>query len=152
MNDLFQHGVLILLGTVLVVLAGIFLIQELGLIEPVTVHFVVPFQYDARGMDEKNLDDEYFTLRNLSKDPVDMSEWTVTNRAGDTFVFPEGFVLPSQAQATVFTGCGIDTESELHWCSEGPIWNNRQDAATLRDVSGEVVDTHTYSHQCIGCI
>lgn len=151
MNDLFQYGLLILLGTVLVLFSGIFFAQEFGLVKPVTVHFVFPFQYDARGIDADNLNDEYFTLRNLHKDRIDMSGWTVTNEEGVAFTFPEGFVLSSQAKVSVFSGCGGDTDSDLHWCSEQPIWNNRQDVATLRNSSGRVIDRHTYQRQCAGC-
>lgn len=151
MNGLFQYGLLILLGTVLVLFSGIFFAQEFGLAKPVTIHFVFPFNYDARGIDARNLDDEYFTLRNLYKDAVDMSGWTLTNREGVTFAFPEGFVLPSQAKVCVFTGCGVDTHSDLHWCSERPIWRNEGDTATLRDATGRIIDRHTYHRQCKVC-
>ena len=89
MNDLWQQGWLVLLGTALLLFVGIFVAQEFGLTRPVTIHFVAPFQYNAHGLDADNLNDEYFTLRNLHENTVDMSGWTVTNKEGVTFIFPE---------------------------------------------------------------
>jgi hypothetical protein len=150
-SGLFQSGLLVLLGFVLLLGSGLFLVQKYELVIPGIVHFVSPFHYDASGVDARNLDDEYFTLRNLYKDAVDMSGWTLTNREGVTFAFPEGFVLPSQAKVCVFTGCGVDTDSDLHWCSERPIWRNEGDTATLRDATGRIIDRHTYHRQCKVC-
>ncbi len=46
---------------------------------------------------------------------------------------------------TVFTGCGVATDDEVYWCSEGSaVWNNSGDTVFLRDPNGNLVAVHTY--------
>jgi hypothetical protein len=150
MEGFSETGLIILLGVLLLLVSGAVLIQQVGLV-PVTLRFVFPFHYDARGDDLSNLNDEYVTLRNLYQEEVDMSGWTMMNQAGVTFTFPEGFVLASQAKVTVYSGCGVDTDSELYWCSERPLWQNDSDEATLRDTTGRLIDKHAYHRECRVC-
>lgn len=152
MDSLFGSGLVVAVGVALLLVGGVFLVQALDLTVPVTVRFVAPFHYRAFGGGaSRDLNDEYFTLRNLYKETVDMTGWTVTDNQDHIFTFPHGFLLPTQATVTIHTGCGVDTPSELYWGSESPIWDNQGDTATLRDADGHVVDSHTYSRHCVVC-
>ena len=105
---------------------------------------VIRFHYDAAGNDNRNLNDEYFVLKNVSGTPIDMSGWTVRDEAGHIFRFPEGFILAPGATVTVYTGCGIRTADKLYWCSNRAIWNNDGDILILKDATGQEVLRYSY--------
>jgi len=71
--------------------------------------------------------------------PVDLSGWRLRDESSvHRYHFPDGFVL--QGTVTVLTDCGSDTSTELHWCADGPVWNNGGDTALLLDPNGNVAD------------
>jgi len=63
------------------------------------------------------LNDEYVTLKNTGDRLIDMTGWSLSNKLNDAFTFPDGFDLPGGATVTVYTGCGVNTTTELYWCS-----------------------------------
>ena len=109
------------------------------------VKFIWPFNYDASGEDAENLNDEYFTLRNLGVRVVDMSGWTVESGGGHTYQFPDGFVLAVGSHVFVHTGSGPDTATDLYMNASAPVWQNGSDLAFLRDASGTIIDIYTYT-------
>ena len=48
------------------------------------------------------------------------------------------------AQVTIYTGSGVDTDTKLYWGSKRAIWNNNGDVATLKNAAGETVDSYSY--------
>ena len=109
------------------------------------VEFVWPFHYDADGDDAAHLNDEYFTLQNTGKEPVDLGGWTVSNERGVVFRFPNGTTLAVGAVVFVHSGTGIDTGNILYWDAAAPVWNNDGDLAVLRDAAGWIVDVYAYA-------
>jgi len=105
---------------------------------------VIRFHYDAAGNDNRNLNDEYFVLKNISDAPINMSGWTVRDEAGHIFRFPEGFVLAPGATVTVYTGCGTNAADTLYWCSGRAIWNNNGDTLILKDATGQEILRYSY--------
>ena len=99
---------------------------------------------DAEGDDRANLNDEYVVFRNNGSSPLDLSGWTVTDAAGKTYTFPDGYTLPAGATVTLHTGSGTDSETDLYWGSGSPIWNNDGDTVTVRNGDDAVVQTETY--------
>jgi len=108
------------------------------------IEFVDPFHYDASGNDNRNLNDEYFTLKNTGITYVDMTEWTVTNNTNDSFEFPAGFALSPSKSVAVYSGSGNNTHNKLFWGSEIEVWNNNSDTAVLRNSSGKTVHIYQY--------
>ncbi len=98
---------------------------------------------DAAGDDNKNLNDEYFVLKNTSTKPINLTGWTVKDAATHIYTFPS-FILGGNASVTIFTGSGSNTAVELYWGSTRAIWNNDGDTLYLRDKNGNLVLEYTY--------
>lgn len=86
-----------------------------------------------------NLPAEMVTVRNRGG-MASLERWTLSNAAGDTFVFPALTLFPN-AQVRVHSAAGTDSPSDVHWGREEPAWSSGG-VITLRDASGNVVDTH----------
>ncbi len=99
--------------------------------------------YNAAGDDRYNLNDEYVIISNNGNTSVNLTGYTLSDEANHTFVFPD-FVLESRGLVTIHTGSGNNTDDELYWGSEYPVWNNDHDTAYLRDAEGELLDTYTW--------
>ncbi|MBI1729243.1 thermonuclease family protein [Candidatus Acetothermia bacterium] len=105
--------------------------------------------YDAAGDDNSSENGEWIVLLASTQD-VDMSDWTVADELGDRGVtshvyrIPSGFVIKASSRATVFTGCGTNTATELHWCANTQIWDNGEDTAVLRNNKSEEIDRCHY--------
>ena len=70
-----------------------------------------------------------------------MTDWTLCDRQGHTFVFPP-FTLKTDGFVRMWVKSGTNTESDLYWGRNRPIWNNVGDTATLQASDGEVI--HVY--------
>jgi competence protein ComEC len=100
---------------------------------------------DAAGAESENLNDEYVVFENSGDESLDMTGWQLSDAAGHVYTFPDGFTLAAGATVTVRTGSGSDTDTNLYWGSERPIWNNGGDTVTVTDDEGTVVIEETYA-------
>ena len=98
---------------------------------------------DPPGRDEENLNGEWVKIVNTTDTPVDITGFTLSDNAGNTYRFGE-LVLPGHSTITVYTGSGTNTPSSFYWGSKTPIWNNKGDKAYLRNTDGELVDLYSY--------
>jgi micrococcal nuclease len=109
---------------------------------------ILYFQWNAEGNDCYNLNDEYVTFKNTCSQSIDMTGWTVKDDANHIYTFPH-FNLAGGATVTLYTGSGKDTITELYWDSSGhscnAIWNNDGDTLYLRDITGNLVISYSYS-------
>jgi endonuclease YncB( thermonuclease family) len=104
---------------------------------------LVDVNADPPGPDEDVLIDEWVSFR--ATDDTDLSSWTL--RDGSTvnrYVLPEGTRLAAGDVITIRTGCGVDTTTDLHWCSDTPVWNNDGDDVILMDADGRFVVAEAY--------
>ncbi|MDP2906509.1 MAG: lamin tail domain-containing protein [Nanoarchaeota archaeon] len=99
--------------------------------------FVAFFNYDAYGVDEYNLNDEFVTFRNICKAKIDLTGWTVQDSA-EMYTFPK-FVLGPEAAVTLHSGQGQDSELHLYWNNEISVWNDESDTLYLRNPNGDVI-------------
>lgn len=104
--------------------------------------FVAFFNYDAYGVDEYNLNDEFVTFRNICKAKIDMTGWTVQDSVG-IYTFPE-FVLGPEAAVTLHSGQGQDSELHLYWGNEISVWNDESDTLYLRNPNGDLIIRRHY--------
>ncbi|MFB6117969.1 lamin tail domain-containing protein [Halosegnis sp.] len=100
---------------------------------------------DAEGDDRDNLNDEYVTFENTGDAPLELGGWTVTDAAGATYTFPDGFTLGGGAQVTLHTGSGDNTDTALYWDRGSPVWNNDGDTVTVTTAEGQQVLEVSYS-------
>ena len=120
--------------------------EGLGIWEKSVDRFIeiVNVHADAEGDDRRNLNDEYIVIENQSKNPIDLTGWTITDASSrDPYLFPN-FTLPGETQLTLRTGFGKNSEKELFWGSRRPIWNNKGDTAFIRDAEGNLISVYVY--------
>lgn len=107
------------------------------------------FKWNAEGNDCDNLNGEYVIFVNTCSYSCDLANWTVKDESSrNPYVFPN-IVLESGKTATLYTGCGINTETQFYWCSSGytcnAIWNNNGDTLYMRNSNGELVFKYPYT-------
>ncbi|WP_135306407.1 lamin tail domain-containing protein [Haloarcula amylovorans] len=100
---------------------------------------------DAAGDDRSNLNDEYVVLRNDGQTAIDISGWTVADKAGHSYTVPKGVTLEEGSTITIHTGSGQNTATDLYWNAGSPIWNNGGDTVIVTTADGERVLSETYT-------
>ena len=104
-------------------------------------------QYDPPGSDVRTnaqLNQEFFTIRNLSTRPINLSGFRVLDVANHVFVFPRGYVLAGRTTAIIRTGKNRNRALTLYWNQGNYIWNNTGDTARFQTPAGKTFDTCTY--------
>jgi len=104
---------------------------------------IINVNYDAPGNDNENENGEWIEIKNIGNSPVDISNFVLKDKVNHQFIFPK-FTLEQNEIVKIFSGCGINTNNSLYWCSTGAIWNNDTDTAYLYDSQANLIDTYTY--------
>jgi endonuclease YncB( thermonuclease family) len=100
---------------------------------------------NAAGDDNVNLNDEWVRFTNTGSAPVDLTGWTVRDESSTHRYTFADLVLGPGAAVTLFTGCGVDSESARYWCNtHSAVWNNGGDTVLLLDPHGNVVVSRNY--------
>jgi rubrerythrin len=92
-----------------------------------------------------NPNEEYVEYVNTGDGPLDLTGWTVSNDAGTTYEFPDGFTLAPGETVRLYTGRGTDSSGELYWGNPEEVWDDQIDTMIVRDASDEVVLRRSYS-------
>lgn len=115
-------------------------------------------QYDSPGKDDRStesLNQEWISLVNPGKRPVNVNRWTVRDEAGRVHTFGNVTIPGDGTRIWLHTGSGETTRTDFFWASRTYIWNNTGDAAELRDAAGRTVDTCEWDEQrgrtWVGC-
>lgn len=103
----------------------------------------VEINYDARGNDNLNLNDEYVKMENIGKDSIDIGGWTIKDSGTNIYTF-EKYSFESDSEVFLFTGSGKDGAGKFYWSSPQPVWNNDNDTLYLRDREGLLVEIYDY--------
>ncbi len=103
----------------------------------------ITINYDARGNDNVNLNDEYIIMENIGNSSVDIGGWTIKDSGTNIYRFKKYF-FESGTRIYLFTGSGKDANVKFYWGSTKPIWNNDSDALYLRDKEGLLVEIYNY--------
>ena len=118
---------------------------------PATV-YIYKVYFDSPGSDRgsnSSLNAEYVVIRNGDDVSHSVSGWTVRDRAGHRYTFPDGFRLGAGKQAIIHTGKGTryttSASTHLYWGGEWYVWNNTGDKVILRRADGSLKDTCSYS-------
>jgi len=105
---------------------------------------VINFNYNASGPDNSsNLNDEYFTLKNICAYSIDVTNWTAKDASNHDFRFST-FNLGINADITMHTGSGTDDSINLYWNMSIHIWNNLGDTLYLNTANGTSVLIYSY--------
>jgi micrococcal nuclease len=100
------------------------------------------------GDDRSDPTGEYIRIANVIDEMVEIRGFVLTDRYGHRYTFPALSLKPGYS-VLLLSGRGIDLTDPrkqivLYWQSEGPIWNNDGDTATLRAPDGALVDVWEY--------
>lgn len=104
---------------------------------------IADIQDNAPGVESDNLDKEYVAFRNDGNARLDISGWTVSEGDDNQYTFQEITLNPGDT-IRLRTGIGSDTESDVYWGLESPVWNNNGDTITVRDATGSIVIEYQY--------
>jgi micrococcal nuclease len=95
---------------------------------------------DPPGPDNIEPNGEYVVVANTGGTAVDLTGWVLRDSSSQNrFTFPVGFTLDTDAEVTIRTGSGTDTDDTLYWRLDHPVWDNHGDTAFLVDSNGNVV-------------
>lgn len=103
------------------------------------------FHYNAKGDDTKNLQDEFFVIKNFCGNEILAGGWSVRNTY-NSFPLPE-FSLGSKSKLKIATGGGKSNAGEIFLSLEKPIWNNKGDTLYLRDEAGRMILSKSYRNE-----
>ena len=85
--------------------------------------------------DNENPNNEFVKLeldpRYAPSGTFDLTGFTLTNSGGDSFQFPDGFTITQDQPVRVFTGSGINSETQLYWGLSSGVWDNMGDCVFL---------------------
>ncbi|MBU2632714.1 thermonuclease family protein, partial [Patescibacteria group bacterium] len=102
---------------------------------------------NAKGNDNLNKNGEWVKIANSCSKEISMNDWVLRDSsASNRYVF-KNFSLKSNKFVKIYSGCGLDSESELYWiCPEqkNAVWNNDGDHAFLNNSSGELISDFLY--------
>jgi micrococcal nuclease len=105
---------------------------------------ITHIEANAPGNDNENPNGEWIEIANQGNEPVQMQGYTLKDEANHIYTFGD-FAVQSGRAFRLHSGQGRDTPTELYWGLVGEsVWNNDSDAAFLRDVQGNLVDTFAY--------
>jgi beta-lactamase superfamily II metal-dependent hydrolase len=101
---------------------------------------IVTIFYDGSGSQEP---DEYVEIRNDDTLPIQLHNWTLSDKTNHVVIFPSYVMQPGQT-CRVYTN-----EDHPEWCgfnygSGSGIWNNGEDCGYLRDANSTLLDEYCY--------
>lgn len=112
---------------------------------------VSAIEFDPRGPDDDNLDEEWVTIVNEGYGRVSLSGWTLRDESSrHRLTLPQGIVLAPGDELTVVTGCEGGPVDAIHWCSDSAVWSNQGDTVIVSDTLGNAVVWYTYTGEDAG--
>lgn len=109
---------------------------------------ITSFRANPAGDESENPNLEYLRIANISGKKLNLKGYKITNRKGDSFIFPEvevesgNTVILRSGKGANETGAG--TQIEVYWMSDGTVWSNKGDTATIYDPDGNIIDMVEY--------
>lgn len=109
------------------------------------------FHANADGDDRENVNGEYLRVANVSSETQDLSGFRIADISGNSWEFPK-LLLPPGNTVKIHSGMGThqkdpNEQLAIYLGSASPIWNNKQDRATIYDRFGRIVDAREHSVQ-----
>lgn len=90
---------------------------------------------------DREPEEDHIRIRNYGAAPVDVSGWyIVSDRGGEMFVLPEGTVV-NPGEVCVISTLSSSMTGDVVWPQEKVWHKSKDDAASLYDVYGRLVDT-----------
>jgi hypothetical protein len=103
--------------------------------------------YNSPGPDRgenASLNQEWVLLHNTSGSSINLTHWTLRDKAGHIFVFGS-YMIKAHSYVKIHTGRGSGTQTDRYWNRSWYIWNNTDDTAILRNQNGTTIDQCKYA-------
>ncbi len=97
---------------------------------------ITELKADAPGPDNENPNGEFVVVENLGDSTVDLAGWTIRDESSRHRYTFGPFSLAAGERVTVYSGSGEDSNRDLYWAADDPVWSNGGDTAYLLDPSG----------------
>lgn len=110
---------------------------------PVVIHEIY---YNSPGKDTGSnwsLNHEWVQLHNRTSRTINLTHWTLRDRAGHVYRFGTYRIKPG-GYVKIHTGRGTNTQTNRYWRRGSYVWNNDGDTATLKNASGVVRSRCSY--------
>ncbi|MGM0588831.1 MAG: lamin tail domain-containing protein [Bacteroidota bacterium] len=103
---------------------------------------------DANGDGVADTDaDEFIELVNNEYEPIDISNWSISDAISERFTFPEGTIFPARGVIVIFddgTPTGYFGGAQIYTAGELSL-NNATDDIILKNSEGTTVKSYTYT-------
>ena len=115
---------------------------------------ITSFHANAAGDDRKNINGEYLRICNITDQALNVDGYWLTDATGGQWMFPP-LTIPAGHTVKVHSGKGVNAvdpkeQLAIFLGNDRPIWNNRQDRATLYDRFGRVSDVRAHESSKAG--
>lgn len=108
---------------------------------------ITSLKFNAPGDDRFNPNGEYVRIASVADGVIDVRGYVLRDAYGHRYTFPALSLKPGYSMLLV-SGRGVDVADPgriiLYWQSDGAIWNNDGDTATLLAPDGSTVDRFQY--------
>ena len=104
---------------------------------------LVVTQVHPRESRQESQNDEYVVFRNLGNAPLDVTGWSISDEANQSYLIPLFTVGPGKT-FTLYTGSGKNTDIKLYWGRRKTVWNRGGDTVIVKDATGHFVVSHMY--------
>ncbi len=108
---------------------------------------ITSLKFNAPGDDRLNPNGEYVRIASVADGVIDVRGYVLRDAYGHRYTFPALSLKPGYSMLVV-SGRGVDVADPgriiLYWQSDGAIWNNDGDIATLLAPDGSTVDRFQY--------
>ncbi len=104
---------------------------------------LVVTQVHPRESRQESQNDEYVVFRNLGNAPLDVTGWSISDEANQSYLVPRFTVGPGKT-FTLYTGSGKNTDIKLYWGRRKTVWNRGGDTVIVKDATGHFVVSHMY--------
>lgn len=94
-------------------------------------------QFNAPGVDRRNVNGEWVRIKNTCDRTVSMRGWRLRDKQDHTYRFPSSLRIGPGSVIKVHTGKGETSRGHLYWGRERPVWHNQAwERALLYDPAG----------------
>ena len=112
---------------------------------------ITSFHADPYGNDNFNLNGEAVRIASIGVEPASLKGYRLHNKRGEYYEFGDVTVPPGHT-VLLHSGHGTDQlnpnkQMRVYWKRVASAWTNRQDAATLRDADGGLVDEAVHTQR-----
>lgn len=111
--------------------------------------YAVPNSPGADRGSNTSLNAEWVRIKNSGSTTVNLTGWTVRDKAKHVYRFPTYSLRPGES-VTLHTGKGTSTHANRYWQRRWYVWNNTGDTAYLRNSSGKQKDSCSWGRRADG--